>query len=268
VQLANHFVQPEIETLLCAGAIDSPHILMLSGIGPADHISSFGIPVAVDLPDVGSHLEDHLLLAGVAYSARQEVPRSHYNHADAMLYVPNRDPRESPNLLIMCLSIPFVLPSVGKLAPPAYVLVPCLMKPRSQGSVRLASGDFGTPALIDPRYLEDSRDRDVLVEGIRLAREIGSAKAFADWRLGEVYPGPRLTGAEELHTFISRAANSFHHPVGTCRIGKVVDANLQVKGIAGLRVVDASVMPGIPQAVINAATVAIAERASDLILAR
>jgi choline dehydrogenase-like flavoprotein len=109
VQLANHFVQPEVETLLCAGAIDSPRILMLSGIGPADHISSFGIQVAVDLPDVGSHLEDHLLLAGVAYSARQEVPRSHYNHADAMLYVPNRDPSESPDLLIMCLSIPFVL---------------------------------------------------------------------------------------------------------------------------------------------------------------
>jgi choline dehydrogenase len=222
----------------------------------------------VDLPDVGNHLEDHLVLAGVAYSARREVPSSHYNHADAMLYVPNRDPSESPDLLIMCLSIPFVLPSVGKLTPPAYVLVPCLMKPRSLGSVKLASGDFGTPALIDPRYLEDSRDRDVLVEGVRLAREIGSTKAFADWRLGEVYPGSRLVSAGELHAFISRAANSFHHPVGTCRIGKVVDAALQVKGIAGLRLVDASVMPGIPQAVINAATIAVAERASDLILAR
>ena len=141
VQLVNRIVQPEIETLLCAGAIDSPRILMLSGIGPADHIRSFGIGVAVDLPEVGNHLEDHLLLAGVAYSARHEVPRSHYNHADAMLYVPNRDPSDSPDLLIMCLSIPFVLPSVGKLAPPAYVLVPCLMKPRSRGSVRLASAD-------------------------------------------------------------------------------------------------------------------------------
>ena len=122
---------------------------MLSGIGPADHMSSFDIRVSVDLPDVGSHLEDHLLLAGVAYSARQEVPRSHYN-ADAMLYVPNRDPSESPDLLI-----PFVLPSVGKLAPPAYVLVPCLMKPRSRGSVRLASADTSTPALIDPNYLQE-----------------------------------------------------------------------------------------------------------------
>ena len=268
VQLVNRIVHPEIETLLCAGAIDSPRILMLSGIGPADHMSSFDIRVSVDLPDVGSHLEDHLLLAGVAYSARQEVPRSHYNHADAMLYVPNRDPSESPDLLIMCLSIPFVLPSVGKLAPPAYVLVPCLMKPRSRGSVRLASADTSTPALIDPNYLQDSLDRDVLVEGVRLAREIGSTTAFADWRVDEVYPGARSVSLGEIHTFISRAANSFHHPVGTCRIGKVVDDTLHVKGIAGLRVVDASVMPVIPQAVINAATIAVAERASDLILAR
>ena len=240
---------------------------MLSGVGPPDHISSFGIDVAVDLPDVGNHLEDHLLVAGVAYSARREVPRSHYNHADAMLYVPNRDSTDSPDLLIMCLSIPFVLPSVGKLAPPAYVLVPCLMKPRSRGSVRLASADYSTPPSIDPNYLDEARDRDVLIEGIRLAREIGSTTAFSDWRADEVYPGPRSITLEDLHTFISRAANSFHHPVGTCRISKVVDEKLRVRGIADLRVVDASVMPGIPQAVINAATIAIAERASELLLA-
>ena len=210
VQLANRI----IETLLCAGAIDSPRILMLSGIGPADHISSFGIGVAVDLPDVGNHLEDHLLLAGVAYSARQEVPRSHYNHADAMLYVPNRDPDDSPDILIMSLSIPFVLPSVGKLAPPAYVLVPCLMKPRSRGSVRLASADTFTPALIDPNYLEDAHDRDVLVEGIRLAREIGSTTAFADWQAAEVYPGPRSVRLGELHT-LHLARREFLSP--SCR---------------------------------------------------
>jgi len=268
VQLSGRLVQPEIETLLCAGAVDSPHLLMLSGIGPADHLTSFGIPVVADLPDVGSHLEDHLLLAGIAYSARQDVPRSHYNHADAMLYVPNSDPGDSPDLLIMCLSLPFVLPSVGPIAPPAYVLVPCLVKPRSRGTVRLASADPSLPALIDPNYLDDPHDRDVLVEGIRLARKLGATTAFADWRAEEIYPGPQSVSLDDLHAFISRAANSFHHPVGTCQIGKVVDENLHVRSIAGLRVVDASVMPGIPQAVVNAATIAIAERASDLILAR
>jgi choline dehydrogenase len=267
VRLADRVVRPEIETLLCAGAIDSPRLLILSGIGPADHIASFGIPVVVDLPDVGSHLEDHLFLAGVAYSARQDVPRSHYNHADALLYVPNRDPADSPDLLVMCLSLPFVMPGVGPLASPAYVMVPCLMKPHSRGSVRLASADPSASALIDPNYLADQRDVDVLLEGIRLSRAIGANAAFDGWRRDEIYPGPRSVSPDELRTFISRAANSFHHPVGTCGIGPVVDQNLRVKGIAALRVVDASVMPGIPQAMVNAATIAIAERASDLIRA-
>src|SRR5262249_11286824 len=126
--------------------------------------------------------------------------------------------------------------------------------------------DLSTPTMIDPNYLEDTHDRDALVEGIRLAREIGSTTAFAPWRAGEVYPGPRSVGLDDLHTFTLHAANSFRHPIGTCRIGKVVDDTLHVKGIADLRVVDASVMPGIPQAVLNAATIAVAERASDLIL--
>jgi choline dehydrogenase len=267
VRLAEYVVQAEIEVLLCAGAIDSPRLLMLSGIGPADHLASLGIPVTLDLPDVGRHLEDHLLLAGVAYAARREVPRSHYNHADALLYVPRRDPNESPDLLVMCLSLPFVLPSVGPLAPPAYVLVPCLMRPRSRGSVQLASSDPLAPALIDPNYLAEPVDLDVLVQGARLAREIGAAAAFADWRAEEIYPGSSAVSTADLHNFVLQAANSFHHPVGTCRIGAVVDEALRVVGVAGLRVIDASVMPEIPQAMINAATTAVAERACDLVLA-
>jgi choline dehydrogenase-like flavoprotein len=267
VRLAEHVVRPEVEVLLCAGAIDSPRLLMLSGIGAADHLASLGIPVALDLPDVGRHLQDHLLLAGVAYAARREVPRSHYNHADALLYVPHRDPNESPDLLVMCLSLPFVLPSVGPLAPPAYVLVPCLIRPRSRGSVKLASSDPLAPALIDPNYLAEPVDLDVLVQGARLAREIGAAAAFADWRAEEIYPGSSAVSTTDLRNFVLRAANSFHHPVGTCRIGAVVDEALRVKGVAGLRVIDASVIPAIPQAMINAATTAVAERASDLVLA-
>ena len=266
VRFAEHVVRPEVEVVLCAGAVDSPRLLMLSGIGPADHLASLGIPVVLDLSDVGRHLEDHLVLAGVAYSARREVPRSHYNHADALLYVPRSDPNESPDLLIMCLSLPFVLPSVGPLAPPAYVLVPCLMRPRSRGSVKLASSDPRATALIDPNYLAEPVDLDILVQGAALAREIGAAAAFADWRAEEIYPGSSAVSTADLRNFVLRAANSFHHPVGTCRIGAVVDEALRVKGIEGLRVIDASVIPEIPQAMINAATTAIAERASDLVL--
>jgi len=266
VRLADAMVRPARDVLLCAGAIDSPRLLMLSGVGPADELRALGIRVAVDLPDVGRHLEDHLLLAGVAYAARRDVPRSHYNHADALLYVPQRDPQASPDILIMCLSLPFVLPSVGPLAPPAYVLTPCLMHPQSRGTVRLASSDPRMPALIDPGYLAASADLDVLVRGVALARDIGAAGAFAEWRAHEVYPGASASGPAACRDFVRRAANSFHHPVGTCRIGAVVDTSLRVRGVGGLRVIDASVLPGIPQAMVNAATIAVAERASDLVL--
>jgi choline dehydrogenase len=268
LRLSGHIVRSDGEVFLCAGAIDSPRILMLSGVGPADQLRSFDIPVVVDLPDVGRHLEDHLLVAGVAYAARRDVPRSHYQHADALLYVPRTDPHDSPEHLVMCLSLPFVLPGVGQLPSPAYVLVPCLMRPQSRGSVRLASDNPRTPALIDPKYLSEPADLDLLIEGVSLAREIGAGAAFADWRAQEVYPGPGRTTTTDIRKFVLRAADSFHHPVGTCRIGAVVDEALRVKGVAGLRVIDASVFPGIPQAMTNAATIAVAERASDLVLAR
>jgi choline dehydrogenase len=267
LRLSERIVRADGELLLCAGAIDSPRLLMLSGIGPADQLRSLGIPVVRDLPDVGRHLEDHLLVAGVAYAARRDVPRSHYNHADALLYVPPSDPRESPDHLVMCLSLPFVLPGVGALPSPAYVLVPCLMRPRSRGSVKLASGNPRVPALIDPNYLSEPADLDLLVEGVSLAREIGAGAAFADWRMREVYPGPDATTTTDIRKFILRAADSFHHAVGTCRMGAVVDNGLRVKGVSNLRVIDASVFPGIPQAMTNAATIALAEKASDLVLA-
>ena len=266
VRLPGRVVRPEIEVLLCAGAIDSPRLLMLSGIGPADELRALDIGVAADLPDVGRHLEDHLLLAGVAYQARRDVPGSHYNHADALLYVPLENAEESPDLLIMCLSLPFVRPTVGPLASPAYVLVPCHLRPRSRGSVNLASSNPLAPALIDPNYLSAPDDLEVLARGIDIARDIGAAAAFDDWRAQEIYPGPGWANATDRHGFIRRATDSFHHPIGTCRIGTVVDEALYVKGIAGLRVIDASVLPGLPAAMINAAVTAVAEKASDLLL--
>jgi choline dehydrogenase-like flavoprotein len=267
LRIIEHVVRPDIEVLLCTGAIDSPRLLMLSGIGPADDLRSLGIPIAIDVPDVGRHLEDHLLVAGVAYKARRDVPRSHYNHADALLYVPQSAPDASPELLVMCLSLPFVLPTLGPFASPAYVLVPCLMRPRSRGSVRLASDNPRASALIDPNYLSEPADLSILAEGVALAREIGAGAAFAEWRAEEIYPGPSWANTATRHDFIRRASNSFHHPVGTCRIGSVVDEALRVKGIAGLRVIDASVLPGIPAAMTNAAVTAVAEKASDLLLA-
>jgi choline dehydrogenase len=125
--------------------------------------------------------------------------------------------------------------------------------------------------LIDPTYLSEPADLDLLVEGVSLAREIGAGAAFADRRSHEVYPGPKpglkANGTTDIRKFILSAADSFHHSVGTCRIGAVVDAALRVKGVAGLRVIDASVFPGIPQGMTNAAAIAVAEKASDLVIA-
>jgi choline dehydrogenase len=267
IRLPGRVVRPDSDTLLCAGAVDSPRLLMISGIGPAEHLDEVGVPVAHDLPDVGASLQDHPLLAGVAYAARKPVPRSHYNHADAVLYVPHDDAAESPDILVMCLSLPFVLPTVGPLPAPAYVLVPCLMKPESRGSIRLASADPTAPAVIDPNFLAEPTDVGRLAAGVALAREIGASNAFSEWRTEEVHPGPAVTSAAGVRVFLSRATTSFHHPVGTCAMGAVVDDKLRVNGVAGLRVVDASVIPAIPQAMVNAATIAVAERASDLILA-
>ncbi|WP_425067930.1 GMC family oxidoreductase [Reyranella sp.] len=267
VRLAGRIVRPEGDVLLCAGAIDSPRLLMLSGIGPADELRALGIASAADLPDVGRHLEDHLLLAGVAYQARRPVPASHYNHCDSLLYVPHATAGESPEILVMCLSVPFVRPTVGPLSAPAYVLVPCHLRPRSRGSIRLASSDPRAAAIIDPNYLGEPDDLAVLAKGVEIAREIGAAKAFDDWRASEVYPGPDWASEAGRHDFIRRATDSFHHPTGTCRLGDVVDEALRVKGIARLRVIDASVLPSPPAAMINAAVTAVAERASDLVLA-
>jgi choline dehydrogenase len=267
VRLAGRVVRPEGDVLLCAGAIDSPRLLMLSGIGPADELRALGIASVADLRDVGRHLEDHLLLAGVAYQARRPVPASRYNHADSLLYVPHATPGESPDILVMCLSVPFVRPTVGPLSVPAYVLVPCHLRPRSRGSVRLASSDPRAAAIIDPNYLAEPDDLAVLLKGVEIAREIGAAKAFDDWRANEVYPGPAWTSEAGRHDFIRRATDSFHHPTGTCRLGAVVDETLRVQGITGLRVIDASVLPGPPAAMINAAVTAVAEKASDLVLA-
>ena len=259
----------EREVILAAGAVDSPRLLQLSGIGPADQLQALGIPAAVDLGGVGRGLQDHILGAGVAYEARRPVPLSRYNHGEGLLYVP-REP--GPEVLIMSVTLPFVLPSVGRAPSPAYVLTPCLMRPRSRGSVRLASADPRDPPLIDPGFLTDPADLEVLAQAVALAREIGAAPQLSEWRQREVFPGPGVMHRKRLRDFARRAANSFHHPVGTCRMGTdeaaVVDLALQVRGVPGLRVVDASVMPSLPQAMVNAATIAIAERAADLILGR
>jgi choline dehydrogenase-like flavoprotein len=256
--------------IMAAGAIDTPRLLMLSGLGPAAALRSLGIDVAADLPGIGQDLHDHPLVGGIAYQATKPVPVSGYNHGEGMLFA-NVNAGDVPDLLIMSVTVPFVIPTVGTPPPDCYTLIPCVMQPRSRGTVRLASADPAAAAIIDPATYSDPADLETMVSGIEMAREVAAQPALREWSLREAFPGPQVTTRAGLREFVKRGTSPFYHPVGTARMGSdaaaPVTPDLRVRGVGGLWVADASVMPRIVPAMTNAATVAIAERGSDLIAA-
>ncbi len=254
--------------IMAAGAIDTPRLLMLSGLGPADHLREHGIDVVADLPGVGQNLHDHPLVGGVAHEARKALPTSAYNHGEGMLFA-TVGASDVPNLLIMAVTVPFVIPTVG--APPrdCYTLVPCVMQPRSRGTLRLANADPSQPPVIDPATYADPADLDLMISAVEIARDLAHRPEMAEWSLREVFPGPAVSNRAELRDFVRRGTSPFYHPVGTARMGSddaaPVSPELRLRGLEGLWVADASVMPQIVPAMTNAATIAIAERGADLI---
>jgi choline dehydrogenase len=257
------------EVIVCAGVIGSPQLLALSGIGPVEELRSLGIEVAVDLPGVGQNFSDHPLGA-VVYSAAQplpEVPQS--NHTDILAALRSSPELSAPDLHILFADVPMAPPGVTGPAS-GFSLLFSLLTPRSRGSVRVVSADPMVPPSIDPGFLTDERDVAGMLAGLRIAREIGAARALAPWRDKEVLPGPELTSELDLRGFLNRTVTTYFHGVGTCRMGigldAVVDTQLRVHGVEALRVVDASVMPSIPGANTNATVLAIAERAAHLII--
>ncbi|MEV4754521.1 GMC family oxidoreductase N-terminal domain-containing protein [Micromonospora sp. NPDC049559] len=263
-----HTAVADREVVLAAGAIASPQLLLLSGVGPASHLRMLGINVNVDLPGVGENLQDHVV-SWVNYTAKQPL----------LTGGPFANP---PRLL--CRSAKGADPDLQVILSPAawgprwsisdnideaYSIVVALMRPESRGSVRLNRADPAGQPLIDPAYFTDERDLDRMVEGVRLARQIGEGDALAPWRLAESHPGTEAQDDEALRTYVRKSAGTYFHPVGTCRIGTdrfaVVDPELRVCGIDGLRVADASVMPSIVSANTNASVLAIAERAASLL---
>ncbi len=223
----------------------------------------------VDLPGVGCNLHDHAL-AGLVYRPKREIPLSRYNHGEAVLFCASDAGRDATDLLVMCVTTKqFSTPKTGPVPEDGYSIVPAMMAPQSRGSVTLTSADLRAPARIDPGYLREPADLSRFVRGVELARALGASPALAEWRYEEVLPGPERRTRDELASFVRNATTSFHHPVGTCRMGTdadaVVDPQLQVRGLDGLSVVDASVMPLIPNAMPHAATIALAERAAFLL---
>ena len=256
------------ETVLAAGAVGSPQLLLLSGIGPADHLRELGIDVVADLPGVGANLHDHPI-SGVTYRANRPVPQARNNHVEVAGLLSGSAEAEQPDLQLIMVDVPLGdgggVPSAGQ----GYTLAVSAITPHSRGVLRLADAGPATPPIIDPGYYTDNRDVDAVVAGLRRAREIGAAPAFREWRDEEVRPGSKVQGTTGLRDFVRASMRSYHHYVGTCRLGTdddaVVDLELRVRGIDGLRVADASVMPSIVSANTMATVYAIAERAADLL---
>jgi choline dehydrogenase len=261
----------QTEVVLTAGTVGTAQLLMLSGIGPRAHLREFGIDVVTDLPGVGRNLHDHPM-SGIVYESARPVPPGMNNHGEVQGLVSTGIGGYGPDMGILFIDVPLREDSLPGPDPgQGYTIAASLMTPFSRGSLRLASDVPGAAPVIDPRYCTDARDVEMMVAGLRIAREIGRADALEPWRGAEALPGPGVAGDEQLRAYLRRNIRSYSHYAGTCALGTdgmaVVDPELRVHGIEGLRVADASVMPAAVSANTVATVYAIAERAADLIRA-
>ncbi len=258
------------EVAICAGAVGSPQLLMLSGIGPAGQLRALGIDPVVDICGVGRNLQDHPVVLA-SYACASPLPASGYNHGEVYAALRSGLAGEYPDLHLFPILLP--LAPAGCQPPAAgFALAAGVVAPDSRGSVRLASADPRQSPRIDPGFLRDGTDVDRLAEGLDLARRAGAGLKLPLAWPAEVWPGPEVRAGAGLRAFIRRTVGSYYHPAGTCRMGSdpgaVVDLRLRARGVAGLRVADASVLPVIPNAHPNATVLAIAERVAALISGR
>ena len=282
----------EREVVLSAGAIGSPHVLLLSGIGPADALHARGVKVVHDLPGVGKNLQDHLI-AGLGYRDRAGITGNvspvsllgwlaRYaftrrgplasNVAESGGFVRSRPDVPRPDLQLHFLPVGSDQVCFDEKAfepkGHAFTVLPVLLYPESRGEITLASADPSKPPAIDPRYFAAEADLALLVEGHRIAQRITRSKVLDDCRGAPLAAVLESDDDATLRAEARRRCNTLFHPVGTCKMGSddaaVVDANLRVRGVEGLRVVDASIMPTIVGGNTNAPTIMIAEKAADM----
>ncbi len=285
-------VRARREIVLCGGAINSPHLLMLSGVGPAAELQSLGIPVIHDASGVGKNLIDHYY-GGVTARVKNEISINQlargwrlvrevlrfllmgdgaltYGITASTVFTRSRPDLTRPDLQLLFTPASYNRERFGELeAAPGITAVVCIVQPESRGSMTLESADPLIPPRIQPNYLSASSDVRALVAGVRLVRQIFAAPAMAQCVVGETYPGPKANSDEAIVDALRLTGTTGYHAVGTCRMGSdagaVVDPQLRVIGVEGLRVVDASVMPMVPTGNTNAPTVMVAEKAADII---
>lgn len=279
------------EVILASGAIGSPRLLMLSGIGPADHLRKVGVEVVHDLPGVGENLQDHIDICVLAectgphsYDGIQRLDRS---ARAALQYLMFRsgpvaaslfetgafwyaDPSAAwPDMQFHLGQGSGIEKGIASINGWGITLNSAYMRPRSRGTVRLASNNPAAAPLIDPNYWAEPHDLEMSLRGLEMAREILAQPALRPYLRREVLPGPQAKDRAALFDYACQMAKTDHHPVGTCRMGNddmaVVDPHLRLRGIEGLRVCDASIMPRINSSNTNAPTIMIGEKGSDLI---
>ncbi|MCI3930576.1 GMC family oxidoreductase [Streptomyces sp. AN091965] len=249
------------EVIVCAGAVDSPRLLLLSGVGPADELRAAGVDPCHDLPGVGRALQDHPL-CGVVFEVDPPIPAGRANLSEASLHWRSEASLPGPDMQVLCVHVPYHPPTLA--APENCFTLGVATVPRSRGAVRIADADPDTPPLIDPGYLTDEDDVRRMLHGIEVAREIAAAGPLARWGAREVLPGQARTRA-----FLTAATGPYFHLAGSCAMGTgadaVVDPELRVRGLRGLRVADASVMPSIVSVNTHAAALVIGEKAAALV---
>jgi choline dehydrogenase-like flavoprotein len=286
----------EREVIVSSGAMGSPKLLMQSGIGPADHLRSVGVPVVHDLPGVGANLQDHLDLfvvaectgdhtydkynrphhaawAGLQYLLLKKGPVASSLFETGGFWYADRDHKaRSPDIQFHLGLGSGIEAGVARPKNPAVTLNSAYLRPRSRGTVRLAGADPMDAPLIDPNYWSEPHDREMAIRGLKLAREILSQPAMKRYVQAEMLPGESIRSDAELFEYACANAKTDHHPVGTCRIGPAGDAlsvvapDLKVIGLESLRVIDASVMPLVPSCNTNAPTIMVAEKGADHLL--
>ncbi|TSA87949.1 choline dehydrogenase [Deinococcus detaillensis] len=283
-----HTVRAERGVILAAGAITSPHLLMLSGIGERRELEAAGIEVLHDLPGVGQNLQDHLFVP-LVYETQTVSIKDATSEANFALYMSDQqgmlcsniaetggfmksDPAlDAPDLQFHNGAALFVDHGFLELDGHHFTLLPSLVAPKSRGRIRLASADPQAQPLIEPDYLSDEADMNVLLRGMRLARQVGESEALSAYRTREAMPGAEIQSDDDLREYIRAQAMTIYHPVGTCKMGHddlaVVDERLKVRGLEGLWVADASIMPSVVRGNTNAPTIMIAEKAAEFIQA-
>ena len=282
----------EREVLLAGGAINSPQLLLLSGIGPAAELRAIGVPVMLDLPGVGKNLQDHLNvnivqrvtrpitldgksggLAALAVALQWLLFRTGpgtSNVAEAGAFISSGPGAATPDIQFHFIPAQVVNHARTQLDGHGVTLHACCLRPESRGEIRLASADPLKPPVMDPNYLASDYDLKILIEGIRRGRDILAAPAFKLWLGEERLPGVAQRSDAELEAFVRATAETEYHPVSTCKMGNdpmaVVDDQLRVRGIEGLRVIDASIMPDVVSGNTNAPAIMIAEKGAEMVL--